>query len=568
MRTVNQGYLEKIKKEAEKIENEIIAAIKSGQSFRVEAGAGAGKTYSLNKVINWIQKEKFKELQRDKKFVVCITFTNTAVEVIKDRLISNSFIIPSTIHSFAWSAIKQYQIHLIKFIKDKYHLDKILKVDYSIEKNKPGSEVYNLSHDDVIEAFSNLLDNEKFRNLFSRKYPIILIDEYQDSNKILIGKFVEHFISKKIGPIFGFFGDSWQTIYDLSQVCGEIEHENLKIIKKIINYRSAPRIVEVLNFLRPSLPQYAYHSNEEGEVLVITNDFCNNRNKGGYYKDDLVDEEIKTRLDKLTSILHRDVYKENESSKVLMITHKRLAMQQGYSNIANSILIQRDDDPVVLFVVNYIEPVYDALYKSDSGRLFELLKIRRYPVLKKSDKTRWKQFFESLILARKNRLIDVLKVVFDFGYIQAPDKVIELYKKYQNKSNELYAGGKCTIEKFLEIKYSEFEALNGFLSSDSLYSTEHGVKGEEYDNIIYVIGKGWRDYEFEKYMPHLCENPLLKDKNFIKNRNLFYVCSSRARKRLLIFVTTPLTPPFKQFLINMVGKENIIDFDEYVNSFN
>lgn len=205
MRTVNQGYLEKIKKEAEKIENEIIAAIKSGQSFRVEAGAGAGKTYSLNKVINWIQKEKFKELQRDKKFVVCITFTNTAVEVIKDRLISNSFIIPSTIHSFTWSAIKQYQIHLIKFIKDKYHLDKILKVDYSIEKNKPGSEVYNLSHDDVIEAFSNLLDNEKFRNLFSRKYPIILIDEYQDSNKILIGKFVEHFISKKIGPIFGFF---------------------------------------------------------------------------------------------------------------------------------------------------------------------------------------------------------------------------------------------------------------------------------------------------------------------------------------------------------------------------
>ena len=567
MSTVNQGCLEKIKQEAEKIENEIIAAIKSGQSFRVEAGAGAGKTYSLNKVINWIQKEKFEEFHRDKKFVACITYTNTAVEVIKDRLTSNSFIIPSTIHSFAWDAIKQYQIQLIKFSKNKYHLDKILRVDYSIEKNKPGSEVYNLSHNDVIEAFSTLLDHEKFRNLFSRKYPIILIDEYQDSSKILISKFVEHFISKKTGPIFGFFGDSWQTIYDLNLVCGEIEHENLKIIKKIINYRSAPRIVEVLNFLRPNLPQYAYNSSDEGEVLVIANNFCDNRNKSGYYKDDLVDEEIKTRLDKLTSILHREVYKENESSKVLMITHKRLAMQQGYSNIANSIVINRDDDPVVLFVVNYIEPVYEALYRSDSVRLFELLKIRRYPVLKKSDKTRWKQFFDALTLARKNRLIDVLKVVFDFGYIQTPDKVIELYQKYQNKSNELYGGKKCTIKNFFEIEYSEFEALNSFFSSDSLYSTEHGVKGEEYDNIIYVIGKGWRDYDFEKYMPYLCETCHLENKDFIRNRNLFYVCCSRAKKRLLIFITTLLTPSFKQFLINMVGEENIIEFNDYINSF-
>ena len=39
------------KAEADKVEAQIIAALQEGLSFRVEAGAGSGKTYSLNKVI-------------------------------------------------------------------------------------------------------------------------------------------------------------------------------------------------------------------------------------------------------------------------------------------------------------------------------------------------------------------------------------------------------------------------------------------------------------------------------------------------------------------------------------
>ena len=42
------NYLE-AKSEADKVDLEIINALKDGVSFRVEAGAGSGKTYSLNK---------------------------------------------------------------------------------------------------------------------------------------------------------------------------------------------------------------------------------------------------------------------------------------------------------------------------------------------------------------------------------------------------------------------------------------------------------------------------------------------------------------------------------------
>lgn len=104
------------KAEADKVDEQIIEVLQAGHSFRVEAGAGSGKTYSLNKVIEWIQSNKWAEYSRKKQNVICITYTNAAVNVIAERLSKDSFILPSTIHSFAWNAIKQYQSFLINIV--------------------------------------------------------------------------------------------------------------------------------------------------------------------------------------------------------------------------------------------------------------------------------------------------------------------------------------------------------------------------------------------------------------------------------------------------------------------
>lgn len=121
------------KAEADKVDAQIIETLKTGHSFRVEAGAGSGKTYSLNRVIEWIQSNKWSDYSRKKQNVVCITYTNAAVDVIAERLAKDSFILPSTIHSFAWNAIKQYQSVLIDavttnpdFLPDEGDFNKVL----------------------------------------------------------------------------------------------------------------------------------------------------------------------------------------------------------------------------------------------------------------------------------------------------------------------------------------------------------------------------------------------------------------------------------------------------------
>ena len=241
------GNYDLAKAEADKVDAQIIETLKSGHSFRVEAGAGSGKTYSLNRAIEWIQEHKWSDYRRKKQNVVCITYTNAAVDVIAERLAKDSFIIPSTIHSFAWNAIKQYQSVLIDevtknldFLPEEGDFSKVTEVAYTLGHRYKEHGIQYLYHDDVLKLFCLLLDNAKFRRVFADKYPLILIDEYQDSYKPIINRFIAYFIEQGTGPQFGFFGDAWQTIYgNLEGFNGEGFYEELCNIMRYHPYAGA-----------------------------------------------------------------------------------------------------------------------------------------------------------------------------------------------------------------------------------------------------------------------------------------------------------------------------------------
>ena len=70
-----------------------------------------------------------------------------------------------------------------------------------------------------------------------------------------------------------------------------------------------------------------------------------------------------------------------------------------------------------------------------------------------------------------------------------------------------------------------------------MFSTEHGVKGEEYDNVVFVISKGWNLYQFETYAPMITGHspvPKGKEASFERNRNLF-MCAAQDRKKDYFF---------------------------------
>ena len=198
--------------------------------------------------------------------------------------------------------------------------------------------------------------------------------------------------------------------------------------------------------------------------------------------------------------------------------------------------------------------------------LFDTLKLKRYPINNKAEKQKWKDLENNLCHARNGKTVDVLKVVIESKLVPVDQPVRAYYQEYFDTPELQYSG--TTIKEFLDLEYSQFISAIQFLQPEAKYSTEHGVKGEEYDNVIFAISKGWNQYQFETYAPMIRGTiPKGKESSFVRNRNLFYVCCSRPKKRLFFFVSVPVDEVFRSFLKNLVGEENILTYSQYIERF-
>lgn len=565
---------------ANELDKLVISTLSSGQSFRVEAGAGSGKTHSLMKVIDWLEREKRKELKINGERVACLTYTNVAVDEIKSRLKSENFIQPCTIHNFAWSCMSRFQSSLntavgeLELLPDnekktgKISLDEVKKISYDVGVKYFEDGDLHLHHNDVIKLFVRLLDNAKFRMLLSKKYPIILIDEYQDSFKSIMDQLLKYFIQPGIKPQIGLFGDAWQTIYGDNGACGEVRSDKLVVINKEANFRSEEIIVNVLNRIRPELPQITASDDHDGRVIVITtNDYHNKRQKG-YYKDELPNDILFSYIDNVRDKLAG--FGWSGECKTLMLTHKMLAKQQHYDNLLEFLgdHLRDADDDHFLFFMNRVEPVYEALRNNNAKGLFESLGLERRPIQSIEHKRQWKKLRDDLEASRRGTIYQVLEVLKENRLLGLPPNVAEKLSDFDRwrEGEEPITLYSKPIITFYGISYEEVINAIKFHKQETEYSTDHGVKGKEYENVFLILGRGWNNYKFDELLP--INSTQIRDEKilqaYIRNRNLFYVCCSRAKKRLALFITVPVVGTFMSYLENVFGTENITTYSEFM----
>lgn len=137
--------------------------------FRILAGPGAGKTHWL---VNHIKEVLHTSERLDKsRKVACITYTNTAVDIIRDRLGSSSNQVEvSTIHSFLYKHIIKPYIH---FIADDYGFN-VSRLD--------GHDEVNISKK-KIRAW---IENHSSKHLLKSQYSVSsLTNRPENLNKIV-----------------------------------------------------------------------------------------------------------------------------------------------------------------------------------------------------------------------------------------------------------------------------------------------------------------------------------------------------------------------------------------------
>ena len=117
------------------------------------------------------------------------------------------------------------------------------------------------------------------------------------------------------------------------------------------------------------------------------------------------------------------------------------------------------------------------------------------------------------------------------------------------------------IEKLRPLSYSELSSLAEFINDYTPFSTKHGVKGVEFENVLVVLGRGWNLYNWSQFLDWFPDRyPHDKEDSYIRNRNLFYVACSRPKTNLALLFTQELSADALRTLEVWFGGENITAF--------
>lgn len=560
--------------------DEVYSCLDNRQSFRLEAGAGAGKTYSLVKALRYLIDRHQRSMPQRNQKIACITFTNVAKDEILARTDRSPLILCETNHSFCWSLICGFQRQLrILLAEMPIWQERITAVDglgertveYSLGHRSIREQHIYIHHDDVLLLTIKLMGNAKFRRIMADQYPIILIDEYQDTDAEWVEAIKTHFLGQPNAPLFGFFGDHWQKIYGGG--CGKLEHPAIKEIGKEANFRSVPAVVDALNLMRPELPQFVVDPTASGSLSIFhSNNWRGERQTGPHWNGDLPSAVGHQALESVKSTLEADGWNLSpENTKILMLTHRVLANEQGYSSLPGLFRYPESftakEHPYIQYFVDRLEPACDAYADRKFGSMFEALDSRVPLIRKVGDKAAWTKAMDTLmVLCDQATVGDVLDHLSKARRPRLPDSIRNRERElleFDRSSDEPMPDVLVEIEKLRAVQYSEIKALRAYHSGFSPFETNHGVKGAEFENVLVVVGRGWNRYNFGEMLELASQSqiPSKKVEAFERNRNLFYVACSRPKRRLALLFTQELKPAAVNTLTKWFREENITALD-------
>lgn len=580
----------------------------SPKSFFLFAGAGSGKTRSLVQALAEFKKNHGNKFILNNQKIAIITYTNAAADEIKQRLMFDPIFYVSTIHSYAWeliqlftSDIKLYvQTKLIEDIKElefaqsksrnlqnKTSIDRARKIKskakrlenlvnvtrFTYNPNGDNFKKDSLNHSEVIGITAEFIANESLmQDIVVARFPIILVDESQDTKKELIDALFTLQENKKEVFSLGLFGDTMQRIYaDGKPNLGESLPPHWVLPVKKMNHRSNKRIIKLINDIRQDVDkqkQQPRKEKSEGVVRLFIADRAT----------DKVTTE-KTVAENMSALTEDKNWLESDKVKTLILEHHMAAIRMGFFGLFQPLykvdrlktsLIDGSLSTLNLFK-NTILPLVEAHKTNDKFSVMRIIKTNSTLFDKKiieNSKDQLKHLSNindnvTKLLAlwdgeNDPSLKDILYVIYETKLFPLPSlfKVISSRTKdeqstFENLDTEDEEPNDESIEAWdlaLEAKFSEVSKYNEYLKEGSQFATHQGVKGLEFPRVVVIIddeeAKGFM-FSYDKLFG--TKDPSATD---IKNeaegnetgidrtRRLFYVACSRAEESLAIITYT------------------------------
>lgn len=460
-------------------------------------------------------------------------------------------------------AFNRHQKHSKAISKIKDKAPGYRKVEYTPLYNSDRLYRMEISHDTLLYYSKSLIEKSNtLKRIIIDQYPYILVDEFQDTSPSVVEilEKIDNFSKNKC--MIGYFGDTCQSIYDggIGSKLNEV-HVGLKEISKLINRRSAKKIVDLGNKIRnDNHKQKPYRINTEGTIetfycivdkddiinsfidekvnefsqdekvhcLVLKNEFVADRSGfGKFYKLISSSHYYKNNYNQTTSeILSDDISK---LGKVPLLLYKWMKL---YSNIHDS----------KLTINKYIPTrVYSSLNFYKINQLREALKN----VTSNNLKTFISGIFE---LAQKDANIKEI-VNYNIGddyklnYDRVRSYIFEaLYNGISDEEiPEAQVNTDLILELDLSIMMKWYNSIINNITERVQYHTFHGTKGLEYKNVIIILTNKFNREKkyYHEFFKKYNDKEESNNTNFIAKRNLLYVAVTRAKENLKLLYIDP-----------------------------
>ena len=607
--------------------------LENPKSFFLFAGAGSGKTRSLVDVLKRFQEENVQRLRLNGQKVAIITYTNAACDEIKRRLDFDPTFVVSTIHSFSWELIRPYHIdirewlrtHLNSDISDlkekqqkgragtKATLDREQKItsknrrlDYlnsiktfTYNPNGDNTSRDSLNHAEVINIAAEFLGKPLMQKILIRKYPILLIDESQDTQKDLIKAFFTVQSSHSSCFTLGLFGDTMQRIYmDGKLDLGANIPDTWTMPAIIVNHRCPQRVITLINKIRSQVDNQIQKPPEETTRDGFVRLFV-------IHADDELDKiDLESQVAKRMASITGDSSWDDEHNdvKILTLEHHMAARRAGFDGFFTP-LYAVDKlktgllDGTLSGIPFFAQQVLPLIKAQQSGDKFAIAQIvRKYSPILKNDALKESQrpldeirkansAVESLYAlwneGHDPTLIDILKQVTQNSLFRVPDVLVPIASREEtpNKTTVPVSENEepdrdAVIDAWdeaLSNPFSQIEAYVDYISDQSRFGTHQGIKGLEFPRVMVILddseARGFL-FSYEKLFgakaptaTDLRNQSDGKETSIDRTRRLFYVTCSRTKESLAIVAYTNEPAKVKSHVIEhgWFGEAEVIE---------
>jgi len=592
------------------------------RSFFLYAGAGSGKTRSLVTALELFSDNHGIRFHKNGHQIAVITYTNAACDEITERVAKHSlnseilFHI-STIHSFCWLLIQNFHSDIRAYILGKIpteiseitekerkgragtkaSLDRQRKIKSLIERQQwlgvPREFTYNpngdnfgkasLSHAEVLKITASfILSKPIMQAIIVKRFPFMLIDESQDTNKDLIDALFYLEEEKQGDFALGLIGDQMQRIYqDGKEKLADSIPPRWARPEKKLNHRCPRRIIQLSNVIRGQ-NQKARDDSDQGLVRIFIAN-TNTQNKLA------LENQIKHEMQKVTN---DELWVGNGNPvKSLTLEHHMAAKRMGFHELFASLDSQSSlttglrngSLPGIRFYSGVIEPVVQAY---NAGNRFELMALcRNHSALLEQDTIAIRlndeseavqdplkgirEAIEDLVYCANNEnatFEDVLKTVAKSDIFPIPNTlqafVVDLSTEVIDSDDEEESDNSnlTAWRGFLETPYKQIRPYVRYIGDSGEFDTHQGVKGREFDRVFVVIddneARGFM-FSYEKLLgakpasaSDIKKSSEGKDNSQDRTLRLLYVTCTRAAKSLALMVYSENPRGLKKHVID------------------